>query len=241
MSYILDALKKAERERDVSHIPTLTTVHVMPDVQSRKRYWIILGACFVCAALLVGIGFLLMKPVPAPAASTTGIRSAAEETVATPVPPPITQNAPGQVFFRETPDPNNQPSAPSGRGFAPEGRRAFPLRQFPKDPESPPPAAREFIRTPLPSRGLPPEGAAAIPAPVTQPAKPLPLGEALAKMNMTILFYSENKSERMVFIDGRKYTEGEFVDGLYLLESIIPEGAWLSYQGARAMLRPKSR
>jgi general secretion pathway protein B len=241
MSYILDALKKAERERDISHIPTLTTVHDMPDTQSRKRYWIILGACFVCAALLVGIGLLLLKPVPAPAVSTTGIRSAAEEASATPVPPPMTQNAPGQVFLRETPDPKNQPSTPSDRGYAPEGRRAFPLRQFPKDPESPPPAAREFMRPPLPSRGLPPEGAAAIPTPVTQPAKPLSLREALAKMNMTILFYSENKSERMVFISDRKYAEGEYVDGLYLLESIIPEGAWLSYQGDRAILRTKPK
>jgi general secretion pathway protein B len=241
MSYILDALKKAERERDVTQIPTLSTVHDMTDTQSHKRYWIILGTCIVCAALLLGIGFLLLKPVPKPAVSTTGIRSAAEEAGATSVPPPTTQSAPGQVFLRETPEPINQPSAPSGRGIAPEGRRAFPRRQFQKDPESPSPEAKEFLRPQVPSRGISPEEAEAIPAPVTQPAKPLSLREAMATMNMTILFYSENKSERMVFINGRKYAEGEYVDGLYLIESIISEGAWLLYQGDRAMLRAKSR
>jgi hypothetical protein len=69
----------------------------------------------------------------------------------------------------------------------------------------------------------------------------LDLNEAVAKMNMTILFYSETKSERMVFINGRRYAEGDYVDGFYLIDSITPEGAWLSYQGNRAILRPKAK
>ena len=65
--------------------------------------------------------------------------------------------------------------------------------------------------------------------------------EAMATMNMTILMYAEAGSERMVFINDRKYTEGDYVDGRFLLESITPEGAVLSYEGERITLRPKSK
>ena len=41
----------------------------------------------------------------------------------------------------------------------------------------------------------------------------------------------------MIFINGRKYTEGDYVEGRYLIESITPDGAVLNYQGARATLK----
>jgi hypothetical protein len=53
--------------------------------------------------------------------------------------------------------------------------------------------------------------------------------------------YAESKEERMVFINGSKYHEGEYIDGLYLLEKITEDGALLSYQGERALLQPKSK
>jgi hypothetical protein len=60
----------------------------------------------------------------------------------------------------------------------------------------------------------------------------------MAKMTLSILSFSEAKSERLVFINGKKYLEGEYVEGNYLLESITPEGAVLSYEGERGVLRP---
>ena len=68
-------------------------------------------------------------------------------------------------------------------------------------------------------------------------SKSMSLREAMAKMKITILLYDEAKSERMVFINGRKYVEGDYVDGRYLLESITVDGVVLSYQGERARLR----
>ena len=56
-------------------------------------------------------------------------------------------------------------------------------------------------------------------------------------MKITVLLYEEARSERMVFINDRKYVEGDYVDGRYLLESITPDGVVLSYQGERATLR----
>ena len=41
-----------------------------------------------------------------------------------------------------------------------------------------------------------------------------------------------------VIINGKKYVKGDYVDGHYLIENITAEGALLSYEGERAILRP---
>jgi hypothetical protein len=53
---------------------------------------------------------------------------------------------------------------------------------------------------------------------------------------LNALVYSDVKKERIVYIDGRRYIEGERVNGLYLLEEITPQGVLLSYQGERGLL-----
>jgi len=60
-------------------------------------------------------------------------------------------------------------------------------------------------------------------------------------MNLSVLLYSDTPADRIVFINGRKYGEGDHIDGKYLIESITLEGAVLSYQGERAVLRPRQK
>ena len=67
--------------------------------------------------------------------------------------------------------------------------------------------------------------------------KAVSLREALDKMTISVLMYDEAKSERRVYINGRKYVEGDYVEGRYLVESITLEGVVLSCQGERALLR----
>jgi hypothetical protein len=64
------------------------------------------------------------------------------------------------------------------------------------------------------------------------------LRDAVAKMTLDVLVYTDVEAQRMVVINGRQYLLGQHVDGLYLLEAITPEGAVLAYQGERALLRP---
>ena len=59
-------------------------------------------------------------------------------------------------------------------------------------------------------------------------------------MSISILLYAENPSDRMVFINGRKYVEGDYVDGQYLLERITSDGVVLNYQGEQVTLKPKT-
>lgn len=82
-------------------------------------------------------------------------------------------------------------------------------------------------------------GAAGSPAarPAGGVAAAAALEESLAKMRLEVLVYSEQPAERLVFINGRKYVEGQSVDGKLLVESITREGAILSYEGQRLLLR----
>lgn len=76
------------------------------------------------------------------------------------------------------------------------------------------------------------------PSPPSLPAKTPTLREAMAKMTLDVFVYTAVKADRMVVINGRRYVEGQYVDGLYMLEDITSEGVVLSYQGERALLRP---
>ena len=57
-------------------------------------------------------------------------------------------------------------------------------------------------------------------------------------MMINIHVYSEASKDRFVFINGKKYLEGDYVDGQYLLEEITAEGAVLNHNGEKLILRP---
>jgi len=54
MSYILDALKKSERERSLGHVPTLNTVHSYPKSTVGRR-WLWLALALVILLMLLGV------------------------------------------------------------------------------------------------------------------------------------------------------------------------------------------
>jgi hypothetical protein len=54
-----------------------------------------------------------------------------------------------------------------------------------------------------------------------------------------VLVYSDVPAERMVFINGRKYVEGQAVNEDAVVEQITQEGAILRRQGKRVVLRPR--
>jgi phosphomannomutase len=73
--------------------------------------------------------------------------------------------------------------------------------------------------------------------PSVTPATPT-LREALSKMTLDVFVYTDVEADRMAVINGRRYFKGQFVDGLYLVESINPDGVMLKYRDERAVLRP---
>lgn len=259
MSYILDALKKAERERDIQRVPTVMAEHE-PVVKNRKSRWAVLGALVICVGAIIWFILFLQRTMNSPAPSpTAGVYSRGTGKLETQPGTSTSSAAPAaksEASSEKTA--GSRPIVP--RAIVPAVPRDFPapntidaarLRQMAEimaaaakrddeDSEDNPPSEvmeRPPARIPTPMRATKTE------APAAQGAKEKSgsLKEALNEMTLNILMYDENKADRMVFINGRKYVEGDYVEDIYLLESITLDGANLKYRGERALLKPKAK
>ena len=61
--------------------------------------------------------------------------------------------------------------------------------------------------------------------------------DALPKLRLEVLAYSERPADRLVFINGQKYVEGGMVEGKVRVDEITQDGAILSHQGQRFLLK----
>lgn len=262
MSYILDALKKAERERGIAKVPTLSSVHELR-TKPPIRLWAASGILLLCIVVFFGLYFFVLnthrsETIPSAAVETgKAVVHSAQE--------PLIQQTPADKMPPFTPAPVTSPSAGAGNppeipasadeagkepvddtGHAPSEARN---QMVPSSRVAEISRPRDFApgNPPRGPTGKPPSppGTSATGAEESNPAvevageKHATLREAMNEMTMSILFYSKNKAERLVFINGRKYVEGDTIDGRYLLESITPEGAVLSFEGEKAILRPE--
>lgn len=221
MSYILDALRKAEQERHLGQAPNPITVP--PPVQPPgKQLWLWLGAGLglgLNAALL--IYFLVRPPAaspPAPAAPATSAPAPAplsprpQATVSAPIPePPVAQPAPPR-------------KNPAGKAAPAEAPRT-PAVAIPSQRQEPPP------KTPSgPSVTLGPE-----PPPLLD-ALPADTRRGLPGLNLDIHVYSADAGKRFVVINGQRYREGDAIGQGAVLETVTPSGALLRKGGQRFRL-----
>jgi general secretion pathway protein B len=98
MSYILDALKRAERERTLGQAPAaLDEVAPPPPVYEERpgQRWLLIAAGFVVIAAVAGyVGYSLSRPTaPAAAAQAAAVQVAAAPALA-PVVAPVTESPP---------------------------------------------------------------------------------------------------------------------------------------------------
>ena len=259
MSYILDALKKAERDRDIKQIPTIAAEHE-PRTPRRKIQWAIPVLLVIIAGaatwFIISLRQDINPPLPSPAVADYS--RSQPDSGATQIQTPFA--SPPTVQKSEVPD--ERSSAPSAAPRPnPAAPRAFPsaktmdserLREMANWLAAVSEEGDEVLEEAIPARVMErqrllgertriPGVKAARQETETAPSKPDSLKEALNGMALSLLLYSDNKAERMVFINGRKYAEDELVEDTYLIESITEEGAVLSYRGERALLRPKTK
>ncbi|HYK90412.1 MAG TPA: hypothetical protein VE398_16675 [Acidobacteriota bacterium] len=275
MSYILDALKKAERERGSPRAPVLTSVQSLP--HRGNRLTTIIGGFILCTAALIWLilptlSRIVRPPTASPilveqnrAAYLTEAERMGESAAANtpshalpaaepgsnwtagvprnaPVPPspgnksgfrPAAASLPQTEIVRPDAAPQQPPEAVRRPGQT--GQNATSPQQSALAPASPPPAGKT---SPQPSQSTYPADAG---EPTTSPGaiqtKPLPLREAMAKMTLTLIMCGESGEECFVYINGRKYVKGDYVDGRYLIESITLQGPMLSYEGEKALLQ----
>jgi general secretion pathway protein B len=231
MSFILDALKKAERERALSHPSALATVRVeRPRVPPRRWPWLpVLGGGLVL--LLAGaVAVTLWRSGPSEVATHVEVPATADRRqvqvpqAAAPASPAVVPRSEDLSEARRA----AVAAPPVTRPRAPASQAAAAVASAP-----PRPAAR-----PVPVEPARPSPAAATPSEkAAAPAVPGP-GEDIPRMKLEVHVYSESPAARLVFINGRKYVEGDRIDDKYLLERITENGATLTHQGQRLHLVP---
>ncbi len=230
MSFILDALKKAEQERRLGHRPAFEPVRVeRPRARPRVWPWTqVLGGGLV--VLLAGAGTITLlrsgpigvgSPVHAPPVADEGEVRAGAAALPAVIPRSEDLSAPRRAAAAP---PGTRPRAPATHSGPPVASAP------PRQGASPLP-----VETARRSPGdATPSGTAAAKAGPAGPGS----GEAIPRMKLQVHVYSESPAARMVFINGRKYVEGEKVEDKYLLERISEDGATLTHQGQRVHLAP---
>lgn len=246
MSFILDALKKSESDRQRQGGPALFEVKVAAPRHALPSWAVAVAVLFV--ANLAVVGWLLVRRAATPA-----------EVPPPPAPVARAQAAPGPAQPTSAALATNAPAAANGLGPTP------PAAASPA--ETPPARGAAAAPAPTPVAGGPPAGsaeptAAAEPAsnpddfaPAAEPPSGglgrvkrgtdagVPLyaqlaaapGSQLPQLRLDLHAYAERAGDRWVLINMHKLHEGDSLQGVHV-ERITPDGAVLSYQGSEFLL-----
>jgi general secretion pathway protein B len=251
MSYILDALKKAESERKLGSVPNMHAQSVpVATSEAGSSVWRRASTWIVLIALAITVGVLAwLKPWQAVPVSNTSAS--------------LPEQSPSKIEDAESKSPSVQPplSAASSAfppvtagnaelaATAPPANAVLPAEALPAEPAKPkirPKLARKSTekkqaRSAEPSK--PVSAAEQEPLPASDPSpeariatlRELPENIQREIPTLTIggYIYSGNQSERSVLINKRLLHEGEEVAPGLVLEKMLPKEAVLSYKGHR--------
>ncbi len=205
MSYILDALKKQDQEREIGHIPTVET---RQEIQWPRRdnrmlaLW--LTIILLLALLAFMIGFLWSRlEVPVQTASTEVAVSSRDE---------------GALESSSAVKPVKQ--------FVPPNHSISQQARAVKD---------TIAAEPLPTLEKPVKVAAPVSSEPTAPLlENLPFADrqGLPPLSLDVHVYAEQAERRFVLLNLKKMREGDNLDNIYL-EAITPAGVVLSHNGVR--------
>lgn len=226
MSYILEALKKAQAERALGSAPTLHAVPLYPvDAPARSK-----GAASLWVGLVVG---LLV------AASAWMVWRSSDSQSAQQLPPVTTQLAPVSAPAAVVPQVKlaPMPPEPSKPSVAPAVAAAPVLAPPTSAPASTaaPATAGAPARLPAPTAGPAPAAAPAAPEEKLPTLRELP--EAIAREVPTVVIggyvYASNPADRLLLVDKVLRHEGEELAPGLVLEKLLPKAAVMNYKGYR--------
>jgi general secretion pathway protein B len=230
MSFILDALKKSESDRQRQHGPALFEVRVAPP-RTRLPLW----AIAIAALLVVNLGVVLWMLVRHQVHGSSA--PGAQPTAAAASTPPGTGN----------PVPVVATSAPAAAGAAPPvAPAALPAAPAPAAPATPPTvsgaADSANVEDYAPAQEPPASGlgnhvrrATASGVPLYQDVSATP-GTQLPQLRLDLHVFAARPQDRFVMINMHKLREGDTLPEGVRVDSITPEGAVLTYNGSKFLL-----
>jgi general secretion pathway protein B len=239
MSYILDALRKADAQRERSRAPGLHDQPVLraePDAPPAWRRPVLLGAA--AAVGLLSLAWVAWQTAVRPAVVVTP--PAAPVVAAAPAAVPEPQPAPVPAAAVEPPPPEPRPAPTVAAVPAPTAPRPAPAARSPASVAAP--VARSApVAAPAPATVAAPAPApvAAAAAPAASAAHgdvgPAPAGAPRVAISGGV--YSQNPAQRMLIVGGQVFNEGSEVAPGVRLEQVQPNQAVLSWRGQRYAVR----
>ena len=211
MSFILDALRKSETERQKAQVPGIADAPLVVHRKHMPRWAVGLIACLSACLAILGWFWLRDAGTGDMAVSATRITG---ETATAPALPASPEAATTSESF------------PIGEvrdlaGEASQGQVAPSTAGSESPPASPATAAPAVVA-----------------APMLTLAQYRASGGALPELNLELHVYSTTAAERFVFINSSKYVEGQTLAEGPRLDAITEDGAILIHQG-RSLLLPR--
>src|SRR5665811_325014 len=219
MSYILEALKKSDQQRQRGAAPTLQGAQVTVAAPKRPLF-IYYG---LLAAVLLGAGIMIgwlrpwqpeqpppeTEPIAAPAPLTAPPETLSKTAQEFPAPNLTRAGQPVPVVGAMKP--NNPALVSSG---TPSAAAPIPDKTMPEKPASLVGVAQEQKAIPMDEL-------------------PLQIRQEIPAMTVQLHAYSSNPSERLVYINSIRLLEGGSLMLGLRLEQITPDGMIFSYKGYR--------
>lgn len=250
MSYILDALKKAEAERQMGHVPHLhahqpgaAALPVIQPFYRKKPVLLTLLAVAVASAIIAG--YLRWQP------SSSSLQSGPIATAAQHTAPPAQASPAALPPVAIDTEPEIVAVSP-----VPPKPKAAPSPDAVKPKKPPPAAAKKPAREPV-APAMPTETTTAKPNPentgfkrhaaLTPEVSSTPQAGSIADLpeqirrelpNVVIggYIYSDNARERQLLVNKRLLREGEEAAPGVVLEKMQPKAAVFNYKGYRYRL-----
>jgi general secretion pathway protein B len=221
VSFILDALRKSEHERQRSAVPGLSQVPLATPQPQLPRWALAVIGMLVAAVLVIGGAWWQSTRVPAEVASSQPDSSPAatvERTVALPAPAPRNtasqQSAPARLPLQDESPLSTAAASSTGSTSGSDTDDA------------------SLEPSPFPRPTNLPDDVVALPNVAMLAAE----GVAVPPLRLELHAFSAQPRARFVFINGRKYVEGDRLVEGPLLVAIQPTGAVLAHAGRRFML-----
>lgn len=207
MSYILDALKRADAERERGAAPGLHTRHQLPSGSpahpgTRRPLWLAVAGGVTLLLLAAGFWFGRAPVKPPPVAPAEPVAASAPPTVSAPV-------APAPVAVAEAPRVQVKPvatPAPAKAAAAPSSTPAAPAQTAVSAPTATVPLLTEL---------------------------PQDLRSQIPKITITGSVYSDSPAQRLLLVNNLVLAQGAQVAPDLTLEEIKRRNSVFSFQGTR--------
>lgn len=228
MSYILEALKKADQEREIGAVPGLATPHETERPGNRSRRWLWIIAVLLGVNVVLVVLLLVKRDIEVP-----------DPIQATPEPQQAVTDEPRVQTDLQTRNGRTSQAPDPGSTELPQKKQTYSTGELVMSAKP--------VRSPNSGPLSPPEDAVAPRSETATTAPPTPQlpswyelpHEFRMKLSLPrpdLHAWSEDPQNRFILVNLKKYREGETLESGLMLEEILPEGMIMSYMGERFMV-----